>query len=42
MWELSKGWYGDRLEPDYRPKPVEELQAVLSGVGLTSPFWQLR
>ena len=41
MWELSQGWYGDRLDPDYRPPSLDEVQAMLSAVGLTDDFWQL-
>ena len=41
MWPLTLAWYGDRLDPDYRPAPVEQLQRLLAVVGLSSPFWQL-
>lgn len=41
MWELTLGWYGDRLDPDYRPPGLDHLQGLLTGVGLTGPFWQL-
>ncbi len=42
MWRLTTAWYGDRLDPGFRPKPVEDLQSLLAGVGLTAEFWQLR
>lgn len=42
MWSLSQQWYGDRLAPDYRPRPVEQLQGLLTDAGLISDFWQLR
>ena len=42
MWRLTQDWYGDRLDPDFRPRPVEEMQAKLMRVGLRSDFWQLR
>jgi hypothetical protein len=42
MWPLSQAWYGDRLEQDYSPKPVAELQTILTRAGLVSQFWQLR
>ena len=42
MWQLTLGWYGDRLAPDWEPHPIEYLQGLLDDVGLTGPFWQLR
>lgn len=41
MWTLTKGWYGDRLAPDWRPATAEHLQGLLDSVGLTSAFWRL-
>ncbi len=41
MWPLSCAWYGDRLAADYKPKPVDELQALLVAHGLDDEFWQL-
>ena len=38
---LARLWYGDRLEPDWRPRSVADSQAILDRVGLTGPFWQL-
>lgn len=42
LWRLARAWYSDRLSPDWRRKTTEEGQAVLEGLGLTGPFWQLR
>jgi hypothetical protein len=39
--ELARRWYGNRLDPDWRPRTLEESQAILDGVGLTGGFWQL-
>ena len=39
--ELAKRWYGDRLDPDWRPRTAAESQAILRGVGLTGGFWEL-
>jgi len=39
---LARRWYGDRLDPDWRPRTLEASQAILDGVGLTGPFWSLR
>jgi hypothetical protein len=38
---LARLWYGNRLDPDWRPRTRDESQAILDEVGLTSPFWQL-
>jgi hypothetical protein len=38
---LAQRWYGDRLDPDWRPRSVEQSQAILETVGLTDPFWRL-
>lgn len=41
MWELARRWYGDRLEPGWRPRTLDESQAILERVGLRGPFWRL-
>lgn len=41
LWRLSKPWYADRLDRDWRRKSVPEAQAILESVGLTGPFWDL-
>lgn len=42
-WRLAQAWYGpDRREPNWRRKTVEETEAVLAELGLTSAFWSLR
>ena len=38
---LAAEWYGDRLDPDWRPRSVEASQAILDRYGLTDPFWRL-
>ena len=39
LWNLSKVWYGSRLDPNApRPTP-EEARAIFARVGLTDPFW---
>jgi hypothetical protein len=38
---LAVAWWGDRVSPDWRPHTREQNQAILDGVGLTGPFWQL-
>ena len=39
--ELARAWWGDRLEPDWRPHTREGNQAILERLGLDSPFWRL-
>jgi hypothetical protein len=41
LWELARAWYGDRLDPNWKPRTRDESQAILKGVGLTGPFWKL-
>ena len=39
--DLAHAWWNDRLAPDWRPHTREENQAILAGLGLDGPFWQL-
>ena len=39
--ELARRWWWNRLDPGWRPRALEESQAILRGVGLDGPFWQL-
>jgi len=39
--ELADVWWGDRLDPAWRPHAREGNQAILDRLGLTSPFWRL-
>ena len=41
LWELARAWYGDRLDPDWRPRSAEESQEILGAHGLTGGFWRL-
>jgi hypothetical protein len=38
---LARRWYGDRLDPDWRPRTRDQSQAILEAVGLTGEFWRL-
>ena len=38
---LAADWYGDRLDPQWRPRTAEQSQAILDRHGLTGPFWRL-
>ena len=41
LWELANVWYGDRLDPDWKPRTRDESQRLLADVGLDDPFWEL-
>jgi hypothetical protein len=38
---LASAWYGDRLDPDWRPRTRDESQRLLAAVGLDGSFWEL-
>jgi hypothetical protein len=39
--ELARRWWWTRLDPDWRPRPLAESQAILDGLGLRGEFWRL-
>jgi hypothetical protein len=41
LQELARVWYGDRMDPDWRPRTRDESQRLLASVGLVGPFWEL-
>ena len=41
LHELAQRWYGDRLDPAWRPRSSAASQAILAEVGLTGEFWRL-
>ena len=38
---LARDWYGDRLDPAWRPRGAKESQRILAAHGLTGDFWRL-
>jgi hypothetical protein len=38
---LARDWYGDRLDPAWRPRSAEASQRILGAHGLTGAFWRL-
>jgi hypothetical protein len=40
-WKLAQLWYGDRLDPQWRPKSAPEAESVFREVGLVGEFWEL-
>jgi hypothetical protein len=41
LWALARAWYGDRLDPEWRPRTRDDSQRLLADVGLGGEFWQL-
>jgi hypothetical protein len=41
LQRLAIPWYGDRMEPDWRPPTRSQSQAILTVAGLTGEFWRL-
>jgi hypothetical protein len=39
--DLAYAWWGDRLDPAWRPHTREHNQAILDRLGLTGAFWDL-
>jgi hypothetical protein len=39
--ELAHAWWGNRIDPHWRPRTREQNQAILNGLGLTDGFWNL-
>jgi len=40
-WKLAQLWYGDRLNPEWKPYDAEQAQSVFRQVGLVGEFWML-
>ena len=40
-WQLAVEWYGNRLDPDWRPKTAIQAQELFTRIGLVGEFWQL-
>ena len=38
---LAVAWWGDRLAPDWKPRPREWSQELLADAGFTGSFWAL-
>jgi hypothetical protein len=41
LWVLAQRWYGDRLDPGWKPHSRKRMQADLAAAGLTGPFFRL-
>ncbi len=41
LGDLSRGWYGGRLDDEWRPSSVAAKQEFLREAGLSGAFWEL-
>lgn len=41
-WRLADAFYRDRLDPAWTRPPVEAIERLYAGLGLTGDFWRLR
>ena len=41
LCDLAHAWWDTRLQPDWRPRRLDENQAILKRLGLVGPFWKL-
>ena len=41
LCELAHAWWGNRIDPNWRPRTREQNQAILNSLGLTDAFWNL-
>ena len=39
--ELAHAWWGNRLAPEWRPRALDDSQAILDRLGLTGDYWRL-
>ena len=42
MNDLARRFWWARLDSGWQPRSPEDSQAIITGVGLTGDFWQLR
>lgn len=41
VWELSKAWYHDRMNLDFRGRTRADVSEIFENLGLTSDFWKV-
>lgn len=41
VWTLSQAWYGNRLDPNFHGRSLQEAQNIFRAMGFTAPFWYL-
>lgn len=40
IWQLSRLWYGNRMDPTFRGRTSEQVAEVFRQAGLASEFWR--
>ncbi len=40
-FKLAQIWFENRLDPNWKRRPANEIEAIFTSLGLTSSFWQL-
>jgi hypothetical protein len=40
IWHLSRLWYGNRMDPNFRGRSADQVVDVFRQAGLTSDFWR--
>ena len=41
LWLLAERWYDGRLSPDWKPRPRDASQQLLTDTGFVGAFWSL-
>jgi hypothetical protein len=41
IWKLSRPWYVDRLDHDWRPKTPQRIRELFENAGLSGDFWDV-
>ena len=41
LWHLSKQWFEGRLAADWKPRPRDRSQQLLTDAGFVGEFWTL-
>ncbi len=41
LCDLAHAWWGDRIDPAWRPHTLTQNQAILDRLGLVGEFWRV-
>lgn len=41
LWYLSQSWFEGRLSPDWKARPRDQSQQLLTDAGFVGQFWTL-
>jgi hypothetical protein len=42
LWPLTRSWYANRLDYDWRPRTPEAVEQLFAQGGLREDFWRIR